>query len=139
LHGPEAGRRGNLAMRLEPGVEFHVFDDDPFATFHRLGAGRALLNPHQTEMIEKILVKAALGDDFQASGLGVIELDVPEVGLDRADGVLQHIIEGGDQIGGRQQPRAERVEPGRGFQLGGHSLFTLAQRLGHHGAGPVHP
>jgi hypothetical protein len=70
------------------------------------------------------LIKTALSDDLEHVALGVIELDIAEICTARFDVVCQNIVEGHAEILGRQQTRAESMEPADRLQFCDHRLFT---------------
>jgi hypothetical protein len=112
-----------MQMRRKHRVGQYVFNDDALAQLKR----RAFLDA--VEVIQKFLLKAALGDDLQRAAFRVIELHVAEIRTEQGNSRIEDFLQQRLELGRRQQPRTKFVQARHGGQLGGEFIFYCQQRL----------
>ena len=103
LDGTEARGRGNLPMRREGRVKLDVLDENALPSPHRLSARRARTGIDSLEVLEEVLAEAALGDDLQHFKLGIVKLDIAEIGVTGLDGAYQYFVESRFEVFSRHQ------------------------------------
>src|SRR5262249_6798894 len=109
---------GNLPVRLKGRICLNILNDDALPPLHRTatsGPGLA----HAPEVLQKILLKAALPDDLQRLRLRVVELNITEVGVLQFQGGTEDFLQLRLDFSARQEADAEPVEAGHGVQFGG--------------------
>jgi hypothetical protein len=99
-------------VRLEVRISIHILDDDASAGAQRQAAGRPVIGVNGCEVIQEVMVQAAMGDDFQGSGRLVVELNIAEIRTLQFDNGVEYLVQSGLQVRCRRQPRAQLIQPG---------------------------
>ena len=67
--------------------------------------------------MEKLSLKPALSSNPERAGLSIVQLNIPEIGALQFDNGVEDLIQHRWQVSGRDQPRAQLVQPRHGRQF----------------------